>query len=289
MNEWNKDDVTEVTNENTQVNTSRVENESRIDSIQDKQIAPESPNRESFENDAKENKAILDLKEAKKAEKEERKAQKKKEKEARQIARIKKINAKYRSIKPALVSAAALVLVIGGFAIGTHKDTWFGQHDTGISNEFVNQKIQSIGELVTCECSYTNSKTIEDSRELAGVIIPFTKHTVDINYNGTIKVAYDVSEISTKVDNLSKKIYVKLPKSYVSDNYIDIANAEISQQNNFLNPIDSKEVAVGMQKAQEEELANAIENGLFETAEEKAQSIIRGLFLEFNEYSVEFL
>ncbi len=161
-------------------------------------------------------------------------------------------------------------------------------HDTGLTDTMVMEKLQSIGQLVTYSYEYSDVREIKDSRQLFGWNIPGTTHTIQLKYNGTIKVGYEVADIQVSVDNDTKTIYVTLPDPKVTDNYIDMDSLSYAEQNNIFNPIKGEEITTGLDTIKAEALAKAEHAGIFELAEGNAKSQISVLFEAFNGYSVKF-
>ncbi len=161
-------------------------------------------------------------------------------------------------------------------------------HDTGLTDTMVMEKLQSIGQLVTYSYEYSDVREIKDSRQLFGWNIPGTTHTIQLKYNGTIKVGYEVADIQVSVDNDTKTIYVTLPDPKVTDNYIDMDSLSYAEQNNIFNPIKGEEITTGLDTIKAEALEKAEHAGIFELAEGNAKSQISVLFEAFNGYSVKF-
>ncbi|MBQ6371912.1 MAG: DUF4230 domain-containing protein [Oscillospiraceae bacterium] len=161
-------------------------------------------------------------------------------------------------------------------------------HETGLTDTMVMEKLQSIGQLVTYSYEYSDVREIKDSRQLFGWNIPGTTHTIQLKYNGTIKVGYEVADIQVSVDNDTKTIYVTLPDPKVTDNYIDMDSLSYAEQNNIFNPIKGEEITTGLDTIKAEALEKAEHAGIFELAEGNAKSQISVLFEAFNGYSVKF-
>lgn len=161
-------------------------------------------------------------------------------------------------------------------------------HDTGLTDTVVMEKLQSIGQLVTYSFEYSNVREIKDSRQLFGWNIPGTTHTIQLKYNGIIKVGYEVADIQVSVDNDTKTIYVTLPEPKVTDNYIDMDNLSYAEQNNIFNPISGDEITGELDSIKAEELERAENAGIYELAEGNAKAQISGLFEAFDGYSVKF-
>ena len=161
-------------------------------------------------------------------------------------------------------------------------------HDTGLTDSVVMEKLQSIGQLVTYSYEYSNVREIKDSKQIFGWNIPGTTHTIQLKYNGIIKVGYEVADIAVSVDNGIKTIYVTLPEPKITDNYIDMDNLSYAEQNNIFNPISGDEITGELDNIKADALERAENAGIYELAEGNAKSQISGLFEAFDGYSVKF-
>ncbi|MBR0352394.1 MAG: DUF4230 domain-containing protein [Oscillospiraceae bacterium] len=193
----------------------------------------------------------------------------------------------------ALFRIILLAIVIVGLLLGWNyykEQTFKGiiGHDTGLTDEVVMEKLQSMGQLVTYSYEYSNVREIKDSKQLFGWNIPGTTHTIQLKYNGTIKVGYEVSEIKVSVDNETKTIYVTLPEPKVTDNYIDMDHLSYAEQNNIFNPISGEELTIELDTIKSEALEKAENAGIFDKAKGSAKEQIQGLFEAFDGYTVKF-
>lgn len=177
---------------------------------------------------------------------------------------------------------ALLVVAIGiGFVVVKNHVTKEADMTT-----IIRDALEPIGEFVTYEYTYQGEKPIEKSRQLGDFKIPFTKHSVVIPYNGTIKVGYQVSDIDIQVRG--KEISIKLPKPEILDNYLEIDYEKIESDNNILNPIEPNELGDWKEGEKEERLRNAEEMGIYESAETSAREQIRALLGYIDGYHVNF-
>ena len=162
------------------------------------------------------------------------------------------------------------------------------QENLKVNDMKVEEKLSQIGELATSAFEYSGEKTIENTRQMMGVNIPGTTNRVKLEYNGVIKVGYDISEIVYSVDQDSKLIIFDLPMPKVLDNYIKLDGLKCTDNNNILNPIGSEDIIGYFTEIEAEELKSAIDKGIYQQAEEKLRSIIENYMAAFPEYSVVF-
>ena len=193
-----------------------------------------------------------------------------------------------------LIRLLLLLIVVAALALGYnyYKEQNFKgiiSHDTGLTDTVVMEKLKEIGQLVTYSYEYSDQREIKDSRQIFGWNIPGTTHTIQLKYNGIIKVGYEVSDIQISVDNESKTIYVTLPEPKITDNYIDMDNLSYAEQNNIFNPISGDEITGSLDTIKAEALERAEHAGIYELAKGNAKSQISGLFEAFEGYSVKFV
>ncbi|MCR5633008.1 MAG: DUF4230 domain-containing protein [Eubacterium sp.] len=201
-----------------------------------------------------------------------------------------------------ICTAIVVVFVIGAISIGGYKlkNHWNKSEEPEASNVFaeevdvtvydVKEQLKPIGELATYGFDYEGKEKIEDSIEAFDKWdVPLTKHTIDVEYEGKIKVGYEMKDIDLSVDNKNQVINVVLPEPQVLDNYIDTYSTV--DKNNVLNPIESDEAQDYLDNIVEpKELAAAEEQGIYEKAEENAQDLIKDQlsYFEKHGYTVEF-
>ena len=200
-----------------------------------------------------------------------------------------------RAVRRTLFRILLLAVIVAGGLLAWNiykekrfdKDSLFARKNE-LSDTVVMEKLQSMGQLVTYSYEYKNIREIKDSRQIFGLNIPGTTHTIRLAYNGTIKVGFEVSEITVRVDNEEKVIRIALPEPKVTDNYIDMDNLSYAEQNNIFNPIRGEEITGELEGIRQEELEKATEAGIFELAEGNAKSQISGLLEAFEGYTVRF-
>ena len=160
--------------------------------------------------------------------------------------------------------------------------------DTSLSDETVKERLGELGDLVTSQFDYENTREIRSSKQLGSWNIPGTTHTIRLRYTGHIKAGYTVADIDISVDNENNIILVTLPEVKITDNYIDMDTLSYAEQNNIFNPISGTEITGELEKVKTEELDSAINQGLYQTAEGSARKAISNLLSEFSDFTVKF-
>lgn len=179
---------------------------------------------------------------------------------------------------------ALVILVIASFFIFK-----FSPHKITVTSDVLEETLRPISEMNTAAFEYTGKDTRRDTRTGLGILIPGTTNSVTISYSGVITVGYDVSAMKETADTEEKIIYVYLPESKVTHNYIDTENLELESNNNILNPIDVEDLFEYLKEIQAKELDRAVEDGMYDTAREQIESLITGLLSVFDDYTVQFV
>ena len=188
-------------------------------------------------------------------------------------------------MKKTLIIAVSVVIIV----VATLLALKFSPHKVAITSDMLEETLEPISEMNTAAFEYAGKDTRSDTRTGLGIAIPGTTNSVTIAYSGVITVGYDVSAMKEKLDPEQKIIYVYLPESNVTHNYIDTENLEIESSNNILNPIDVEDLFEYLKDIQKKELDNAIADGMYETAQAQMESLIVGLLSVYEDYTVQFV
>ena len=160
-----------------------------------------------------------------------------------------------------------------------------------ITATIIEEKLNQIAELATVAFEYSGILTKNNYRDFfkTEINIPFTKNEITVEYKGVIKVGYALDSVEYKFDEESKKIYMSLPESEVTDHYMIQDELKFEQKNNLLNPISIEEINRYLINIEKEELIRAEEEGIYKKAEERMKGIIENYFAEFENYEVIFM
>ena len=161
-----------------------------------------------------------------------------------------------------------------------------------VSSETVAMELRNIGELATQSGYYTNVQVIKSSRQLFGVDIPLTQSQFIFSYDGVVKAGVDFADIGIEVQEAEHRVTVTLPEVKVLSNEIDLDSLEIyDESNNIFHPLDIDDINISLIEMQEESEQKAIEDGLFESARDNAEALLRGMlagFYDTQRYTIEF-
>lgn len=166
------------------------------------------------------------------------------------------------------------------------------QDKVEITETEVRHELSKLGELVTCALEYEGSDEFSDSKTIFGYDIPGTKHTIDVAYEGVVKVGYEFEDIEINVDNDSHKIQITLPKPKIICDGVDndsvTTKTETSFLSNVVNPVESDELTNHLQEIEEKELNKAIEeDDIYSLAEKSAKEQITSFLKTFEDLGYE--
>lgn len=169
-----------------------------------------------------------------------------------------------------IVAVMILAVVILGVGIGVGSRVF-------ISSNMTQFDLKAIGELATQAGYYTNVEIIEDSKKLWKITLPFTSSKYIFSYDGIIKAGIDFEEIEWSVNDVTKKITVKLPEMKILSNEIDTNSLYVyDESRSIFSPLTVNDINDSLISLKAESEEKAIGNGILEEAEENAKVLIQG-------------
>ena len=213
-------------------------------------------------------------------------------------------NEKFSKITSGIGTAVIMLLVVAGI-IGTAKfiigringgeDDGFRKpseenHTIVLTINDVETELRDIAELMTYEYYYAGTASITDSKQflITGWDVPFTEHEIRMTYAGTIKVGYDLNQMSIDVDNDKKIITIALGNQIIENNLPE-ESVETIEKNNILNLIRSDEVTNRLAEIKTEEYNSAVDQGINDLAEKNVKEIIEEKLADIEGYTVYFM
>lgn len=152
--------------------------------------------------------------------------------------------------------------------------------------------LKDVGELATQSGYFTVVNVIDDSVELWGWTLPFTKSKYIFSYDGTVKAGLDFSQLEYKVNELTKEIEVVLPEVKILSVELQEDSLEIyDESRNVFTPLGLSDIQEARLRMVDEIQNRALENGLLEQATINAEKLISGFLsgqYDLNEYYVSF-
>jgi hypothetical protein len=172
--------------------------------------------------------------------------------------------------KCAAIAIAVAVIGILTFSIA---------RSINVKSRTIELGLKDIGELATQAGYYTNVQVIEDSQKIFGHKVPLTESKYIFSYNGVIKAGVDFEKIEVNVDERMKTVAITIPEIKITSNDVDPDSLEIyDEKKSIFTPLSVTDVNVSIMELKQEAEANAVENGIFESARENAEMLI-GKFL----------
>ena len=153
--------------------------------------------------------------------------------------------------------------------------------------------IQEIGELNTSEYIYKITGTCEKPpHQIAGFDIPFTQTKVVYSYEGVIKAGIEFAKIKASVNERGKLISIAIPSAKIMSNELD--NSSLTVYDEKYSPFNRATFAdfnLTQDTLKKEAEDKALEQGLLDSAQENAKTLIRAAvskFYDLSEYEIEF-
>lgn len=174
----------------------------------------------------------------------------------------------------------AVLVVAAAFGMGAF---WKGakgglvKEKETITEDVLQQQIQEIGELGTAKYYYTNMGRYENTLQVGGKNIPFTKKMFIISYDGTIKAGVDVKDI--RVTLKDHAIRVTIPAARILSHEVDMDSVTVfDEKNSIFNGLATEDVTrfLNEQNSQMEE--KAVGSGILEDASRNAGNTLKTLY-----------
>lgn len=140
-----------------------------------------------------------------------------------------------------------------------------------ITIEYVDKKLENLGELATAEMTYNGLYTIVEGN------IPFiTQKGFSMTYEAQVKAGIDVSAIEVEVSD--KEVVVTLPAAEIQMSYVDPETIQFYDEKMALfNWTEKTDVTEAITSAEADVQEKADLDGLLERASKQAQYIVKGL------------
>ncbi len=157
-----------------------------------------------------------------------------------------------------------------------------------VTVEEVESKLEEIQQLATYAERYEITETAEQMRYLFDKYgIPGTKNSITMTCTALIKVGYDLSDVSMRMNG--DIIYIALPEAEVLDKYIIWDTVQIEEDNSILNPIEANQYEALIAEIEDDALSQAEEDGIYDLAEQHMKQIITSYLSQFEDYTIDFM
>lgn len=137
-------------------------------------------------------------------------------------------------------------------------------------------KLSEIGELNTAEYVYTLTQVVDkEAIKIVNIKIPFTSSKIVYSYSGTIKAGIDFTKTIIEVDELNKKVTVKMPEAQIFSNELDNDSFKIyDEKNSVFNKISINDFNQSQADLKQAAADAAEEKGILEMAKDNAKKIL---------------
>lgn len=138
---------------------------------------------------------------------------------------------------------------------------------------------EDIGQLATQAAYCTEVKVAEKSAELWGLTIPFTQSKYIYSYDVEVKAGFDFGAITWSVDRDQKTIRVKLPQVQVLSIELKLDSFKVYYEaESIFQRFSLAENNQAMTELKEQARADAIANGILDSARSNGETILRSFF-----------
>ena len=163
-----------------------------------------------------------------------------------------------------------VIMVLMLFCIFTTVKTYFPKR---ITSSYIMKEIKASSELTTAKITYTGFHKYEDD----GVIF-LNKGDFTMVYEAVIRTGIDLDKVDIKVNNLTKKVTLKIPEARVLDINIDEESIEFYDTKFSLFNYDAKtDVTKAMTDAKKDLEQKVVDKIDMDFANQQSEILIRGL------------
>ena len=193
-----------------------------------------------------------------------------------------------------LLSILIVIVLVVGIIVVVKPEAF--QITTNKTSEIslVQDKLVKLSEWTTLKYDYSNviiSRT-EKSISLIGIKdINYGESIKLIKYSGYLKAGTDVSKIQISYDEISKKLFVKVPKSQILDNVVETEKTTVEDVkgdlfSDYPTQIVFDEINAAKKQLEEEKISQ----GFLEEADQRIQLLLTSFLGAngFNDVVIEF-
>lgn len=175
---------------------------------------------------------------------------------------------------------AAVIVVAAAFGMGA---VWKGtrgglvQEKEAITQDILQQQIQEIGELATAKYYYTNMGRYENTLQVGGKNIPFTKKMFIISYDGTVKAGVELKDIRVTLED--RVIRVVIPEARILSHEVDMESVTVfDEKNSIFNGLATEDVTRFLTEQHVLMEEKAVGSGILEDARKNAGNSLKALY-----------
>lgn len=184
-----------------------------------------------------------------------------------------------KKLKERLVSMLAIgfVLTAGLFILNKTEIISIQTNKTS-ETALTQEKLVELSELATLKYEYSNVIISRTDRSIPVPGFPdfnFAEAIKLIEYSGYLKAGTDFSKVKQSYDEVSKRLLVKVPKSYILDNVVETEKMKVEDvKGNIFSDYPTQTIIdeINAHKKQLEE--EKISNGFLEEADKRAELLL---------------
>jgi hypothetical protein len=155
----------------------------------------------------------------------------------------------------------------------------------------IQDKLVELSEWTTLKYEYSNVIVSRDNETVPMTDINYAETIKLIKYSGYLKAGTDPSKIQISYDKISKKLFVKVPKSQIFDNVVETEKTTVEDVkgsifSNYPTQMVFDEINADKKKLEEEKISQ----GLLEEADKRIQLLLTSFLGAngFNDVVIEF-
>ena len=182
-------------------------------------------------------------------------------------------------LKEWLVSILTIVFVLtAGLFILNKTEIISIQTNKTSETALTQEKLVELSELATLKYEYSNVIISRSDRTIPVPGFPdfnFAEAIKLIEYSGYLKAGTDFSKVKPSYDKVSKRLLVKVPKSYILDNVVETEKTKVEDvKGNIFSDYSTQTIIdeINAHKKQLEE--EKINNGFLEEADKRAELLL---------------
>lgn len=189
-------------------------------------------------------------------------------------------------IKYALMLSVTLAILMSWAFL-----SWVNSDKPVYNSSSIVQSIDQISELSVVQYNYTTVIGLKQSKSLNNVEIPFTGKSFLATYDGEIKAGVQLAaDILDHAVAEGSSVTLTLGKAEITNHSVDESSLVVyDQSKNIINQIEIEDYNNAIVEEKKNMEQKAIESGILEQAEERADVILRKLLLDMGYQEVKIV
>lgn len=174
-----------------------------------------------------------------------------------------------KKAKTIIIAVVALIAVVLAVFAGAKI---FGKSKEEADVAFLKAVLTKESELTTAKLKMTGVQKYEEGSNF------LNRKRFTMVYTATIRAGIDIEKVDITADDLSKTIYIKIPKASVLDVKIDPSSIETYDEKKGLFKLgDDDAVLKAQSQAEIEAEIEASQSGILELADTQSETLIKGI------------